>query len=245
MSKTRQDNSYNDIRTNKNEHKMYFDAQFESNFDEGIDERIHIDRDDEIESKDLNIDHMLSNSRAYNRSSSRRKMSYCGSDFTKIKSSNLQLNKTHDYCNSTANLNSHGLRLITEVDNTNKNLVNHSHWKTRTHKDQVPVSHEILNRFRRTSNNRTYSNSRESQRYANVLEDSTDEIEDSKINHKHRKSVVRYLETTEEADRTMSNDDIKVVEQNQENFENKYLQPQQEFSEIKNTDPDHKPIVFL
>ena len=78
-----------------------------------------------------------------------------------------------------------------------------------------------------------------------MLEDSTDEIEDSKINHKHRKSVVRYLETTEEADRTMSNDDIKVVEQNQENFENKYLQPQQEFSEIKNTDPDHKPIVFL
>lgn len=70
----------------------------------------------------------------------------------------------------------------------------------------VPITHEVLNRFRNPNQKRIYSHSRESQRYAKVLETPEDEKHIEIIDQ--RKSIVRHLDTTNELDDTMVRGDL-------------------------------------
>jgi hypothetical protein len=144
---------------------------------------------DGVLSKDLNIGSMLNNSKNNNEGTSRRKKSYSITEGAKLLKKVTNLNKTHDYHHSTANLHNNNLRLFGfEEEINNKRLDTLANNKQ---SDLMNINQDLLNSLKKSfQGNRK---SRSSQRYAKTF-DNPEEFRESL--NKPNKSIVKYLETS-------------------------------------------------
>jgi len=145
---------------------------------------------DGVESKDNNIDNMLNNSRTNFGGTSRRKKSYWNTEWTNLMKKVGNLNKTHDYHNSTVNLHSNPLRLFGLEEDKNWNQY-HKYPIINKNSDLKNYNNSLLNNFKHVI--KRNSNSRSSKRYDQKL-DSVIEIKSKEV--KQEKSEVKYNETS-------------------------------------------------
>lgn len=171
---------------------MNKNAYFTTESDHEDEEMDVDDSKDGVLSKDFNIDNMLNNSRTNFGGTSRRKKSYCNTEGAQLVKKVAMLNKTHDYHNSTANLNINNSRLFGLEE---EKVHGRERMKTTTmHRgtDFLNVQQNVLTHLKKAIHG--HSNSRSSLRYAKTF-DTPEELRESKV-FKQNKSIVKYLDTS-------------------------------------------------
>lgn len=130
---------------------------------------------------------MLNNSKINFEGTSRRKKSYWTTEGSKLLKRVTNLNKTHDYHNSTANLNSNNLRLFGFDEEINYKRIDT--LANNKPLDLMNVNLNVIDSLKRSLNGNRKS--RSSQRYAKTFDTPKESVQQL---NKPNKSIVKYLD---------------------------------------------------